>query len=91
MSYQTQRIPVEPFRDAALEVVESGRMTWSDICKAMGWISRKGFADTTRLKRVLGITAQSRPEGAPFNRSIKYDTACRVVRGIGADPVDFDV
>lgn len=57
-------IPVDLFRDRALELVESGQTSWNVIAKRMGWTrtmnrkdrpnpSREG--DVARLKRTLGL------------------------------------
>jgi hypothetical protein len=73
-------------REEALSQVEYGR-TWSEIAIAAGY-EWGGRADTTALKRRLGIMPNNRPKRTYSDR-MHYNVAVRIVRALGYDPVDF--
>ena len=79
-------VEVGPIRDAVLHAVEGG-LSWSEICLSLGWES-KGYPDTSRLKRRLGITTQPGPNGPERQVHIRTDTAAEIVRAVGIAPMD---
>jgi hypothetical protein len=101
------RVPVEPFRERFLLLQKQG-LTRGDVARAMGWVHRRNpddlarrgcrpdrvayKADTTRVARVLGLTAQSRGgylvADPCITRAIPYDVAVRLAQILGLDPVD---
>ena len=90
-------VPNGPIAQAALRKVESGEMTWSDICRSLGWVDKNNGADTSRLRRRLGLVGQTKGGGSRNRKELRlmtgmrYETAVEIVRALGLDPVDFDL
>jgi transposase-like protein len=84
-------LDVAPFREAAVRAVERGRTNWNQLARAIG------MTDGTQLRRRLGVVPYSsnrrtRQTGRIYlSRTIDYDTACRLVQALSADPVDFGI
>lgn len=102
MSVSTSRtlIDVAPFRERALEQVADGSASWSEMCVRLGWLrggrrtsyNRPHAADTTRLKRTLGLSeGMSHGTYRGYRRHVSYDMALRLCDAMDLDPVDMDL
>lgn len=80
-------IPNAPIGDAVRRIVEDGRMTYSDIAQAAGFVC-KGKPDTSGLKRRVGLMAE---HGGQVTQTMHRDNALRVIRAIHAAPMDFGI
>lgn len=79
-----------PLRREALRKVERG-MTWSELAVAagMGDTGPRGSADTTALKRRLGLTPDSRTGNIATR--VRYETAVRIAAALDLDPFEAGV
>jgi hypothetical protein len=89
MSAVRELIPVAPIAEAVLK----SRLTMSQICRELGWTrSDRTTADTTRLKRRLGLASNySVHRGQVYSgkqEMIGYDLALKIVAAADIDPVD---
>jgi hypothetical protein len=82
----------EAVRGLCEELISTGQ-SWAQIARSVGFIRpRDGYADTKKLVRMLGVKSQLAPSGRRYTqRRIHYDNAVLIVRGLGRDPVDFDL
>lgn len=78
-------VPVAPLAEAIQERVGNRWLTWSQIGRAMGWTLSRGRADTSTVQRALGLRPGAKGE---TNRRIDYETAVRLARAAGLDPVE---
>lgn len=74
-------VPNAELRDAAKRAIAEGRLTWSDLAREVG-----GSADGTRVKRMLGVAAQS--DGS-CQTSIRDETAAVLCRALDIYPRDI--
>lgn len=78
-----------PLRERIVADVESGRITWAEIARALGWSCPRGpsgtRSDSSRVKRVLG--ALPRSDGARQKRSL-YTNLVLIAEAAGYDPVE---
>lgn len=83
------RVPVALIREA----FQRSGLTLSELAKEAGLMSRDGNRmkpDTSRVARMLGLTFQQSGTGHCYVASfIRHDTAAKIVRAMGLDPVDF--
>jgi hypothetical protein len=79
-----------PLRREALRKVERG-MTWTELAEAAGMMDNgpRGHADTTRLKRRLGLTGDART--GRISGRVRYETAVRLARALELDPHEAGV
>lgn len=80
-------VPVEPLAAIVVAQVDSGLETWASICRRLGW-TYGGRADTTRLKRRLGLLPMSPASGGGTNRAMRYATAVAIAEAVDADFVE---
>jgi transcriptional regulator with XRE-family HTH domain len=80
-------IPVDPFKRRFKELEERENLTLAEVAGRLGWLSKKGVPDTTRIARMLGLT----PEQGTFRSNISYDNACKLCRALHIDYVDVGV
>lgn len=82
-------VSVKPLKDKFLENEEKqGRGYTSEVCMALGWRNTKGYADTSRLKRQLGIASKGT---AGISERIDYDIAVSICRAMNIDPIDVEL
>lgn len=80
-------IPVEPFRERYVQLTERGE-TPGEIARRMGYVRNDGSADSTRLRRDLGLQ-QWRSRGRNWTqRAVSPQKAERLCVGLDLDPVD---
>lgn len=69
------RIPVEVLR---AEVQAAGLQPY-ELAAELGWRDRRGWIDTQRVERVLGLHAyQAGHRGPQIRTGVNYATACRI-------------
>jgi hypothetical protein len=75
---------------AALDAIEAGE-TWTSLCYRIGWIEPRGIAETSRLKRRLGLMSipRRRPSLSMCSRGLRYETALTLIEALNLDPMDF--
>jgi len=77
------KVPVAPLREAFL----SSPATTGDIARAMGWWDRKGSADTSRVKRTLGLQDDIAGDGRRSRRTMAdAETVMLIAEAIGVSP-----
>jgi hypothetical protein len=86
---ESDRIPVALLAEAVL----AGRRSLPEICRELGWMRKdRPCADTTRLKRRLGLVPNSSVHrGKTYlskQQMIGYDLALQIVIAADVDPVD---
>jgi hypothetical protein len=86
-------VAVAPLRDYYLRGVERGEFTAVDIAQRLGWVSRNGYGDSTRVQRALGVMPESngRSRQPRFREHMRYDMAAKLCRALGMDPVDVGI
>lgn len=77
-------VPVGPIRDHVLKLIDREELTWEELGIRLGYAHPK---NTAAIRRRLGVG----PEQGRAQTHMTYSTAVRIVRAVGADPVDFDV
>lgn len=77
------RVNVKPIREGVERYVNNGG-SYTRICEYLEWSK----IDTNRLRRALGIITMS--DGKLAQR-INYESAVKIIRAIGDDPVDYGV
>lgn len=89
-------IPVAPLRERVMEVMEERELTWLDVAAWCGMVDRRGKADTTRLRRRLGLVAESygtKPNGRTYGGTktevISAPIAAAICRAVGVAPVEI--
>lgn len=86
--YARKRVPNEPLRVAVLAAVEAGDVTWSSVARDVGF-EFGTHADTSRLKRVLGVLDQTSGRGwRGAIKSIDWDRAGRIAAAIDKTPLE---
>jgi hypothetical protein len=83
----TGDVLVDPLREAALRRIERGS-TWSEIAYEVGFVKADGMADTSGLKRMLGLMAGSRGE---MRKACSEGWAGRLALALGVAPTDLEV
>lgn len=78
---QAAKVDNAPLRQA---FVDSG-LTATEVAERCGWLQR-GNADTSRVKRVLGILPESSNGRRYHRREVGSDTAALVAGALGLDP-----
>ena len=74
---------------AAVEQAVAGGMTYSAICRALGWLKPNGSGDTSRLRRRIGAMPHLAGNGRhDTSRTINYELAVQIARAIDIDPVE---
>ena len=91
------RVPVAPFRERYLYLVQRNEMRPSDLCYWMGWTYRiggdrcevenrkRGYVKPNigYARRVLGINSHQ--------QHVSYEMAERLCRALGLDPVEVGI
>lgn len=86
----TPIVLVRRLREVALEVMAAKGLTLSDVAVGCGRVRRNGSAETTWLKRRLGI--DSEPRGSAPSRWIHTDVLALIARdGLGVAPMDVEL
>ena len=90
------RIPVAIVREEVLRQIESGQITWVELAMAMNMTMKsrhdpnKRYADSTRVKRALGIKSKRgngrTVENLKLTEGINRDTARRFAAVLGVNP-----
>lgn len=94
-SHVAQTISVKPFRDAFLA---SGRSA-GEVAECLEWfrwesrpsshrLTRIRRGDSSRLRRTLGIDKRL---DTPYKQYLNYNTAVKLARELGIDPVDVGI
>lgn len=91
-----REVPVDRLRDEAIRQHEHG-VTWAGMCRRIGWYRNYGGteADTSRLKRALGIAReQHSQQRSPrkcyfYMKSMSYEQALLMCKALDVDPVDI--
>jgi hypothetical protein len=81
-AYKNYGVPIAPLREAFLR---SG-LTPSIVCYRLGWECKRSYgtqADTTRLKRALGLLPESDKGRPRLRQRIGTDRAERIAEAIG--------
>ena len=67
---------------------ESG-LTPTELARRLGWMQSgdSRFGDGYRVSRTLGLKKQTKPPR--YSRYVRYDTAVRMIRAMGFDPIDW--
>jgi hypothetical protein len=76
----------QPSVDSLVEAMQSAGITCCALARRLGYM--RSFADTSRLQRTLGARAWKRGPGWSVNHRATYDTAVRIAKIVGADPVE---
>jgi hypothetical protein len=72
--------------------IASGQFaSWGALARACGYMKKgkEGKGDTTRLKRMLGLSRRQR--AALWNPRIHRASALKIIEALGLDPVDFNL
>lgn len=80
-----------PFRERFIFLRDAGEITSGDVARELGWTlppKKRGRLDTTRVRRVLGLTMTS--DGAP-QRTVSVKTATALAAALGMDPVEVGI
>lgn len=80
-------VPNEPFR---IEFEKRGE-SLSMLARRIGWVSRRGQPQTSRVARALGLMPDSDVAPGHHRARIKYETAVTLCRALDLDPVDVGV
>lgn len=81
-------IPTQILREA----LERSGMTVVELARALDWNDNRGFPDTHRLRRQLGLSWQQDGRGyRTYRRTVNYQRAVEIIQAMGFDPVDFDL
>jgi hypothetical protein len=83
----TGDVLVAPLREAALRRINQGA-TWGELAREAGFIRERGWADTTRLKRMLGVMPGSKGE---YYKACGEARAVRLCEVLGVDLADLEV
>lgn len=78
---QAAKVDNAPLRQA----YEDSALSVTEVAERCGWLQR-GTADTSRVKRVLGIAPESSNGRRYFRREVRSDTAALVAGALGLDP-----
>lgn len=88
------RTKVDPIQKAVLEFLDNGG-SWTYICKELGWMQSDTKPDSSRLQRCLGLRRIATKGGSDSKRyeyvtkEISTENATRILRAIGAEPMDY--
>jgi hypothetical protein len=77
-------VPNEPFR---VEFERSGE-SLSVLARRMGWVSKRGQPQTSRVARSLGLMADPDVGPGHHRSQIKYETAVKLCRALYLDPYE---
>jgi hypothetical protein len=82
-------VPVAPLREA----FERNGLTSTEVARELGWYEttpKKVRLDTGRVRRTLGLRSeQTRANrGKGYRQHVRYETALKLARAMGVDPVD---
>jgi len=90
----TTKVDAAPIAEYCLRRVSEGE-TSSQLAMRAGMVKRQGrhvSGDTSALKRTLGLMNESDRRGPGHTRqAIQYETAVRIGRASGLDPVDIGI
>jgi hypothetical protein len=86
-----RRLPNERLRRRFLALEREDKLTAAEACRRLGYLTADGRADTTRLKRRLGLTPSTdRITGRPvLSTHLKYETAAAIARALDMAPADI--
>lgn len=87
-SEEKLRVPVAPIRKAVLEYLRHEKMSYAELARRLGWIDKRGKADTSRLLRMLGLRAR---RGEKRSTEIQEANAVMLVEAIDKMPVEFNL
>lgn len=78
-------VELEPIRQAVMTTLMRRQWTLAELAGHCGFGRNGGGGrpDPWKLKRALGMTPQTRNK-----THLRYETALRIIDGLGADPVD---
>lgn len=78
-------VPNDPLREAVLAAIRAGNITgWSELGGELG-------VNETQIRRTLGMSHWNRHGERRRSLFCRYDTAVRIVRILGLDPIDYGV
>lgn len=87
---QSNLIPVEPLRERFLQLHARG-VSYSAIARRLGWVRKnRPSADTIRLKRALGLVADT-GRGKTYRQRVSSELAARLAVALDMDPIDIGV
>ncbi len=66
----------------------------SEVCRRLGWVDKRNYAETSRLKRRLGLMmgmkgGTNKSKQLVYWTGMRYETAVAITRALNLDPVDF--
>jgi hypothetical protein len=61
-------------------------MTPTDLAKSFGWFNARGHADSTRVKRMLGMLAHQSAGKRYFNQRMTHKNALLFAEALNLDP-----
>jgi len=73
---------------------DRGEMIWSELARDLGMVrydkgkNHPAHADISQLRRRLGISPQDSHGRKVYSRRARYQTAVKICRAAGIDPVD---
>lgn len=79
----TERVDVKPFQAEVGRLLDDPEFSWGELCRRLDWMLVK--PDTSRLKRVLGLSPNS---DGKYQQTVQYETAVALCEALGVDPVD---
>lgn len=83
--------PVAPLREAVLAT----GLSFEEIARRLGWITRSGKPESTRLRRMLGVSAMVSGSGSAggrrvyFQQTVKAENVSLICDAIGIMPRDI--
>lgn len=81
-------VDVEPIQKAVNKALSNG-MTLSDICRNIGWVEYYPKAETSRLKRYIGLMPKASHGRYRYNKTMCIVNAELILRAIDIDPIDI--
>jgi hypothetical protein len=84
LSAHEVRLDVIPFREEALRQNSKG-VAWSEMCRRAGLVTQRPVAETSFLKRRLGLVKDKRNP----NKTVSYSVALKLCEALNLSPVDM--